>query len=132
MAEAAQTQDVTIEERIDRLFYLREDIRRLEAEVKALKGMKTTLEHDILDYMEDEGLAKLGSELATVSVSITERPTVDSEQWPEVFRFLFENDLLEVLRKQLNSGPWEELKKQGVEIPHVSTFEDKKLNLRKA
>ena len=134
MSEEAVVYEVedTIEHRIKRLRYLREDIKRLEEEVKALKASKRDLELDVMDHMEEQGVTKLGTDFATVSISETEMPTVDSEHWPEVFAYLFENDYLEVMRRQLNSGAWAELKKMGIDVPHVTTFVNKKLNLRAA
>lgn len=131
MAEASQ-ETPTLESQIDSLYFMREQVRDLEEQVKTIKKVMSTLEKDILDTLEDQGLTKMGTNVATVSVSTNLSPTVDPEHWPDVFNYLFANGYIEVLRKQLNSGPWQELLKLGIEVPHVTPFEGKKLNLRKA
>jgi hypothetical protein len=118
--------------KIDRAFYMREDIRIREAELKESKRMLREIEADIMDLLEDQELSKVGTDTATVSMSYSEVPTVDSEHWEDVWAFLMDNGYTECLRKQLNSTPWAELRKIGVEVPYVSATTQRKLNLRKA
>ena len=121
-----------VESKIDRLFHMREDIRHMEAEVKAIKATYRAIEADVMDLLQDQNLAKIGTELATVSISETDVPSVDPDHWEDVWQFLMDNGYTECLRKQLNSTPWAELRKLGVEVPYVEAATQRKLNLRKA
>lgn len=132
MSEAMEEAVTHMNDDIDALFYTREEVRRLEAELKGLKARQTELEHRVLDKMDAQGLQKAGTDLANVSVSTEEMPTVDPEHWEDVWNFVFENGYLELLRRQINSTSYRELKKLGVEIPYVSDFVKVKLNLRAA
>lgn len=121
---------MTINDKLRRMRFLRDDIRRVEAELKGLKGMFAALQTDVLDDMDAQGLTKISNEYATAFVKEEELPSVDSEHWPDVWRFLFEHGYLEVLRKQLNSTAWRELVKLGIDVPYVSTTTKRSLNLR--
>ena len=122
----------SLHDKIDRAFYLRDEIRRFEAELKEMKAVLRHIEGDIMDLLEDGELSTAGTEKAKVSVSYTEVPSVDPNHWEDVWSFIMENGYTEVLRKQLNSTPWAELRKIGVELPHVTATQQRKLNLRKA
>jgi hypothetical protein len=132
MAEPAMKHEQTLEDLINRAFAMRESVRVHEAQGKEMKKILTALENDILDILEDQGVTKMGTSLATVSVSEQLSPTVDPLHWPEVFQYLFDNGYLELIRKQLNSGAWKELLQQGIEVPHVTPFLGRKLNMVKA
>lgn len=133
MAEARYDSNVdNVESKINRLYHMREEIRRIEAELKAFKTTFRAIENDILDILQDGNLTKLGTDLATVSMSESKVPTVDPDHWEDVWQFIFDNGYMELMRKQLNSTPWAELHKMGIEVPHVTPTAQRKLNLRKA
>lgn len=121
-----------LHDKIDRAFFLREEIRMREAEVKEHKRVLREIEEDIMDLLEDQELSKVGTDRATVSMSYSDMPSVDSEHWEDVWHYLMSNGYTEVLRKQLNSSSWNELRKMGIEVPYVTATTVRKLNLRKA
>jgi hypothetical protein len=115
---------------ITRMVERREQMRLLEAQLKDLKAEQNNDENIIFTALDELGVQKAGGTYGTVSISEEEVPTIDSEHWNDVWDYLFNNGYTELLRKQINATPWKELKNQGVEIPYVSTFTKRKLNLR--
>lgn len=120
-----------IDELISDLQQLKDQISLAEDNIKRLKERRTAVEHDIMDLLDDQGVTRAGNDMATVSISETEVPNVDSSHWDDVWNFLFENGYTEVLRRQINSKAWANLRAIGVEIPHVTVATLRKLSVTK-
>jgi hypothetical protein len=124
------TDEVTMDELINHANALRLQVKNLRAEADALDKSLTKVEGVIMARMDDQGLTTSGTDRATVSISEEVLPQVDPAHWEEVWKHLFENGYTELMRKQLNSTSYRELLALGAEIPFVSPFTKRKLNVR--
>lgn len=124
------TEQRTLQERIDSVKYMRDELRLLESQRKALESACRQKEAEIIEILEEQGLQKMATDFATVSISTATHPRVNPEHWPDVWEFIWENGLFELLRKQLNSGAFRELQSLGMELPYVEPEEVKRLNVR--
>lgn len=129
MSEAEETQELRLDQLISKLSHLKKDIAHLEAEAKALKGTKQKLEYQIMDLLDDYGVTKAGAAGISVAISEDTVPHVDPDHWEEVWDYLFNNGYTELLRKQLNSAPYKELIRLGIEVPHVKSATVRRLNM---
>jgi hypothetical protein len=129
MSEAISHHDI-LGNLVTSLVDRREQIRKLEAQLKELKAAQRENELEVMDTLDALGVEGAKTEFATVSISSEEQPTVDPEHWPDVWEYLFNNGYTELLRRQINALPWRALKDLGVEIPHVTPFTQRKLNIR--
>lgn len=69
----------------------------------------------ILRRMEEEGLESFKNDHLTLTVKEDIAPQV--KDWGVVFPWIFESGKLELLRKQLNSGPIKEMIENGEALP---------------
>ena len=119
----------SMEEKITRMKYLRDDYRRLDAESKALKDEYRLLEEEVVNLLKDDNLVTAGNSVASVSMSTEDVPTVDPEYWEELRQWLFDNGYADCLTKSLKAASVRELWAMGIELPHVSRFPKTKLSL---
>lgn len=122
---------MSLDEKINELQQLKDQISLAEDQLKTLKGLKTAVEHDIMDILDDQGVTRAGNDVASVSISETEVPAVDPEHWEDVWQFLFKNGFTELLRRQINSRSWASLRALGVEVPHITATTVRKLSVTK-
>lgn len=130
MSEATQLESPQLDQLIFKLKMAKKDLAHAEAEAKALRGTKNSLEMQLLEAMDELGLKQAGSSHGMVSLADETLPTVDKDRWEEVWTFIFQNGYLELLRRQLNSTAFKELQQLGVEIPGVTPFVRRNVNLR--
>lgn len=120
---------MSLDEKLTRMKYLRDDYRRLDAEANALKAEYKLLEEAVLQELQDTGMTQAGNTVARASMSEEVLPTVDPVHWDEVHAWLLENGYTDCLPKKLNSSPIRELWAMGIEIPHVTGYTKHKLSL---
>lgn len=120
----------TLDQLIESLRHKTNQVRHLESELKALKNERDSVQLQVLDLLDEYGVKKAGTANATVSISEEIVPNVDPEQWEEVWKWAFEHGYTSLLRRQINSTSYRELLALGEEVPHVTPFTKRKLNLR--
>lgn len=69
----------------------------------------------ILRRMEEEGLESFKDDCITLTVKEEMTPKV--ADWTKVFPWIYQSGKLELLRKQLNSGPFKEMIENGEPLP---------------
>jgi len=116
--------------KVDELEALRERIRAKESDLKELKEMKASMEMELLDIMETQGMTKLSGSKGTISISETVVPTVDD--WDAFYKFLHRSKAYHMMERRVSSTAYrEELEtRRGQQIPGVSSYTKRKLNLR--
>lgn len=120
-----------LESKIDELYELKAMIRAEMRRVNELKEIAVSLEEEIVTTMGDLALKKVGTDLASVSLSETIVPSADPEYWNDIRVWAIENDFQELLPRQLNQTSYRELLEMGIEVPHVEPFTKVKMSLRK-
>lgn len=117
---------------INELYSLKQIIREQGRELEALKQQARELEENCVSIMDDAGLAKAGTGQANMSLSEEVCPSVDSDRWDEVRRWVLDNEYTQLLPRSLNASPFRELHEMGITIPHVGIFVKRKVSLTKA
>ena len=117
-------------EEIDRLWELRERIRKLEDKVKEEKTIFDARQAALMTRIEEEGVAGAQGARAKVSVSTTTVPQV--ENWDEFYRYIHRNSAYHLLERRPAAAPYRELlaTRKGKPVPGVVPFVKRTLNLR--
>jgi hypothetical protein len=122
---------LTFGEEIDALDALRDEIRKLEAQIDDLQKQYEVREGALLARLDEEGMRKATGSGATVSVS--ESTVGRIVNWEELCRYVRRNNAFHLLHRRLASAPYNELReargKKGV--PGVLPFTQRKLKLNK-
>lgn len=118
----------TLGARIDELFFLREQKRQLEADIKELNKEMLAIETDILQRLNECGLTKVSGSKATVSTTQTVVPTV--KNWDDFWEYVKTNDMHYLLTRSCSSPGFRELYNRGESIPGVEPFTKVNLSLR--
>lgn len=113
---------------IDRLHELRELRRALSKQDDTLKEEFSALEQAVIARLGDDGTIRAEGSSASVSISETDVATVT--EWDDLYPYIRDNDAFYLLQRRVNNAAYQELAKAGVEVPGVTTFTKKSLNLR--
>jgi hypothetical protein len=128
-AQEQITPEIHLSDRLQRAFDLREHKRALDAESKALGA---ELDAELLAIqldLEAQGLKLAAIGGVTVSLSVTEVPTV--HDWDAFNEFIVTRNMPGLLQRRVSSPAWKELTDSGIAVPGVSSFEKTTVNLRK-
>lgn len=126
--QAKATGALTVGQKIDKMFDLREKKRALEAQVKELEGQLTDLESQLMEDMAAQGVDKMSGTKA--SVSITTSTVANVEDWNEFLTYVYKMKYGHLLQRRVSDPAYRELLEQGKKVPGVSPFTKERLNLR--
>lgn len=119
---------LTIGQKIDAVFDLREKKRALDAQVKELEGQIKGFESELMEDMAAQGVDKMSGTKATVS--ITSSTVANVEDWDSFLAFVYKMKYGHLLQRRVSDPAYRELLEQGKKIPGVSPFSQDRLNLR--
>jgi hypothetical protein len=120
---------VSLGEEIDRLFDLREKIKKIDDSAEELRKVFVLKEVALLARIEEEGMSKAVGQKA--SVSITESVVPQVENWDEFYAFLHRNKAYHLLERRPAAGAYRELIAQRRRpVPGVVPFTKRRLSLR--
>lgn len=119
-----------IGKQIDNLHELREEIRRTEKDLNALKDKRRILEERLISTLEAQGIEQSRGRVATATISKTIVPNV--HDWEEFHQYIVENDAMYLLERRASAAAYRELleQREGENIPGVQPFEKTTLSLR--
>lgn len=115
---------------IDTLYATRQQRLEIQKEVDALKNTETGLRGQILDLLENSGLAKASGQLATCGVKVSIEPSV--VDWDEVHEFIRINNRFDLIQKRISAPAWRDLYQEGVTIPGTVPEEVRDISLTKS
>ena len=115
--------------KIDALYEVREQKRRIKKELDEVTEQYNELEQEIMGLLESEDITLSRGSLASASISVSDVPTVND--WDQFHQYILDNNALYMLERRAAVGPWRELYQGGTVVPGTEPFEKKKLNLRK-
>lgn len=121
---------MTIGNKIDALFKLREQKAAIEAKLKSKIDEIDTLEGEIIAAMDAQSVVKSTGGKATVSISSRTRYTVEAEQWDAFYAFIHRHRYYHLLERRPAQLACEELMQSKGKIPGVVPFTQRKLNFR--
>jgi hypothetical protein len=121
---------MNIEERIDKLFELRESISALKQEESALQEEYDREEYALIEDMQSAGLSRGGTDRGTVSIKMEKYPqVVDMESF---VNWCANNGRPDMIQKRVSTTSFKEYFEQKNEYPDgLDTYDRVKVSLRK-
>lgn len=128
-ATTLKNSPMTLGDKINELYELRESMRDLNAQLKALKEQYDEMELSVLNEMDAQGTTLTRSARASVSVSESTVPTVTD--WEAVYDYVRANDAMYLFERRVAATAWRELLESGDKVPGTEPFTKRSLSLRK-
>ena len=113
---------------IDKMWDIREKKRTLEASIKDLDGQLATIEAELMEDMEANGVDKMTGKHA--GVSITSNTVAHVTDWDEMWKFIIKTKNTQLLQRRVSDPAYRELLEMGKKVPGAEAFTKKRLNLR--
>lgn len=113
---------------IDKMWDIREKKRALEASIKDLDGQLATIEAELMEDMEANGVDKMTGKHA--GVSITSNTVAHVTDWDEMWKFILKTKNTQLLQRRVSDPAYRELLEMGKKVPGAEAFTKKRLNLR--
>ena len=113
---------------IDKMWEIREKKRTLEASIKDLDGQLATIEAELMEDMEANGVDKMTGKHA--GVSITSNTVAHVTDWDEMWKFILKTKNTQLLQRRVSDPAYRELLEMGKKVPGAEAFTKKRLNLR--
>lgn len=113
---------------IDKLYDLREEKRRLEAELKKVRQLMEEEEINIFELFKQQDVTMSGGSRATCSVTETVVPVVDD--YDKLQEHLLATGDLHLLERRVSSRAYREMLEAGEDVPGVRPFTKRALSLR--
>jgi len=115
---------------INELSEIRQERKELESQVSDLVKRYNELKALVIEELDRIGLDKASGDLASVSISETEVPTV--KDWTKLMRFIKRENALYLFERRLSKSGWQELveTRKGRSLPGVESYIKRDLNLR--
>lgn len=126
--KAAAPAALTLGQKIDAMFDLREKKRALEAQIKELDGQYEILESELMEDMAKQGTDKMSG--AKASVSITTSTVANVADWDSFLAYVYKMKYGHLLQRRVSDPAYRELLEQGKKVPGVEPFHKSRLNLR--
>lgn len=118
----------TIGAKIDALHDLREQKRALEEQIKVLVNQASELENALMEQMDTEGVSKSTGQSATVSITLSVKPSVDD--WDAFYKYIHRMKYYHLLERRPSVTGCRELLETKGKIPGIVPFTQRKLNIR--
>jgi len=122
--------DLTIGEKIDKLYAKRAERLALEKTVEAMKAEEAVLREEIIHALHDVGLASARGGAATATIKKSISPIV--ADWDQVYTYIKENNRFDLLHQRITVQAWKDLLNDGILIPGTESFNKEDLSLTKA
>lgn len=115
----------------DKLWLKDQDIDKVQAKLKVLETERKDLHTQLMEQMDAVGTDIVRGKKGTASISETLRVSIaDAEKF---FPFVLRRKALHMFERRISVASYKELKEQlgGKEIPGLSEFTQRRLNVRK-
>jgi len=113
---------------LSELHRVRLELRELQEKEKLLTSTKNELEAKIVSSLEQQGIAQVANDKATVSIKKEIVPTV--ENWDAFQAFIAETGMFELMQKRASATAYRELQQMGQDVPGVRATELTRVNFR--
>lgn len=113
---------------IARAFEIRSEIKELETAKKELNKELNDIKLILLARADEQGATRIATDLGTAIVSEQIVPQIDD--WDAAQAYIKENDFWHLLPRKINSAAFRELQQAGTDVPGVSPYMKRDINLR--
>ena len=128
MENIVNNQQVTLDDKMNRLADTRLQLKALLEQEKKLKQIQNALETEIAADMERQGLTQTGNDVCTISLKTETVPTV--EDWDVLHQHISDTGRFELLQKRMSATAYRELIAMEPSVPGVRSTELTKVNYR--
>ena len=128
MENIVNNQQVTLDDKMNRLADTRLQLKALLEQEKKLKQVQNALETEIAADMERQGLTQTGNDACTISLKTEIVPTV--EDWDALHQHIIATGQFELLQKRMSATAYRELIAMEPSVPGVRSTELTKVNYR--
>ena len=128
MENIVNNQQVTLDDKMNRLADTRLQLKALLEQEKKLKQIQNALETEIAADMERQGLTQTGNDACTISLKTETVPTV--EDWDVLHQHISDTGRFELLQKRMSATAYRELIAMEPSVPGVRSTELTKVNYR--
>ena len=128
MENIVNNQQVTLDDKLNRLADTRLQLKALLEQEKKLKQVQNALETEIAADMERQGLTQTGNDACTISLKTEIVPTV--EDWDALHQHIIATGQFELLQKRMSATAYRELITMAQSVPGVRSTELTRVNYR--
>tara|TARA_R100001460_G_scaffold26606_1_gene53821 strand:- start:1821 stop:2213 length:393 start_codon:yes stop_codon:yes gene_type:complete len=128
MENIVNNQQVTLDDKMNRLADTRLQLKALLEQEKKLKQIQNALETEIAADMERQGLTQTGNDACTISLKTEIVPTV--EDWDALHQHIIATGQFELLQKRMSATAYRELITMAQSVPGVRSTELTRVNYR--
>lgn len=121
---------LTLGQAIDNLYAARAARLAKAKEVKDLQVTEAIAKAQVLQMLNDTGLAKASGMTATASITTEDIPFI--KDWEAVHEYIKINDRFDLLQKRIGVVAWRDLFKDGILVPGTEPAVDTDISLTKS
>ena len=121
---------LTLGQAIDNLYTARAARLAKAKEVKDLQVTEAIAKAQVLQMLNDTGLAKASGMTATASITTEDIPFI--KDWEAVHEYIKINDRFDLLQKRIGVVAWRDLFKDGILVPGTEPAVDTDISLTKS
>jgi hypothetical protein len=119
---------LTINDKIDAMFKIREAVRKKEGEIKELNAEREAIEVELLKQMDAEGMTRAAGAKASVTVTESVKPSV--EDWDSFYKYIHRMKYYHLLERRPSVTGCRELFEKRGRIPGVVPFLQRQIQMR--
>jgi hypothetical protein len=119
---------MTIDELINKYAGVKDEMARLNAELKELGKTKDDLDHQLFNRMDEQGLSRTANGKASVSINEDTVPEVIN--WDALYAHCSATEDYSYLQRRASSTACKEMWKLGQEVPGVVPRDIRRINFR--
>lgn len=124
-----QKQPLTTGDIIALMLETREERRTIAARDKELIEVWRSLEMELLLRLDEQSMTKASTGFGTATITETVLPQV--QDWDEFYEHIKETDSFYLLQKRVAAAAYRELQQAGEDVPGISPYPQRSINLRK-
>jgi hypothetical protein len=125
---AATRKAVTVGSLIDKMWLARESKKELESKAKLIEEEINSLESQLFEKLDAQGLEKATGSKASASISTS--VVADVQDWDAFNAFVKKTGYFHLYQRRVSDPAFRELIDAGKKVPGVQGFARKRLNLR--
>lgn len=120
--------ELNTSELIDQRLAIRQALADLAEQEKHLKEQQEEVDYQLMQKLEADGLSKFSNDQATISISEQIVPQV--EDWDALHAHILKTGEFELMQRRPAVKAYRELREAGIEVPGVTDFAKRGLNVR--
>lgn len=128
MSTQVKIDDLSIGELARLADRIREEKRELERKIKKLGDELEQVKGLILAKLDEQDVDRIAVDGISISKSSNTQPSV--EDWDQVYAYIAQHNLFPLLQRRITATLWRELLESGDEVPGITPFVKRDVNIR--